>query len=137
MDVYRDKFINISYEEQRQLIRVKWSPETMHLNEESFKACLTQWRDFVVKKKYPVFQTLVNSKEFKFTIVPEVQGWVSENVTKPCINAGLQRIGFLVSEELFSQVSIEQTMEETTAVREKFEVKYFLGEKEIEQWLLG
>jgi hypothetical protein len=50
------------------------------------------------------------------------------------LQAGIKKFAYLVSKDLFSQVSIEQTMEEGNA-QEIFETCYFADETEALTWL--
>lgn len=84
-------------------------------------------------EKYKPSCLLLNNKEFTFSITPAIQEWVNNNIFPRLIKAGIKRGAFVVSEDLFAQVSIEQTMEEDTG--KKLKTKFFDTEEEALKWL--
>ena len=80
-------------------------------------------------------KSLVDTSQFLMSVSPETQVWVNENIHVRSLQAGIKKFAYLVSKDLFSQVSIEQTMEESNA-SESFQTKYFENEKEAIDWLL-
>ena len=77
---------------------------------------------------------LVNSSDFMFTIDPELQQWTDTTIFTRYIQAGVKKIGFVVSKDLFASVSVEQTMDEIEA--QAFQTAYFDNETEAKEWLI-
>jgi hypothetical protein len=83
-------------------------------------------------KKIGNVNVLADARQFNFSIVPETQVWVNENVIGLYPKHGVSKLGFLVSPDLFAQVSIEQTIDEK---KQAFQVRYFEEEAGAMQWL--
>lgn len=128
---YRNKYIIISLDKARKYIETVRTLLTENQTEEEYKADMLVWIN-IIKKEKPVYQ-LVDERNMRFVIAPEVQIWINKNVLAPAIKSGLRKIAFLVSEELFSQVSIEQAMEENT--NSLLKVKYFDKKADAKKWL--
>jgi len=77
---------------------------------------------------------LVDTQHFLMPVVPETQEWVNAHIHQRSLKAGIKKFAYLVSKDLFSQVSIEQTMEEGNA-KEIFDTRYFENESEAMGWL--
>ncbi len=70
---------------------------------------------------------------FRFTIVPDVQTWVDKEVFPRFLAVGLKRYALIMSTQIVSQISIEQTMEEGAG--NEFQTRYFDDEIEARKWL--
>jgi len=103
-------FLEIGYEPENELIWDIWQAETINMKDDDFKVEISAWRDAIVT--YKIKNALIDTTHFMYSIAPKIQEWVDENITKATVEAGLQKMAFLVSNEIFSQVSIEQTMDE-------------------------
>lgn len=132
MQVYHSPYLTIEVLPEKQLIKVIWSPETIKMNDEMFKAELTRYAE--IAEQYHLKVSLVDTSKFAMTIVPETQAWVQENIHPRSLRAGIQKFAYLISDDIFSQVSIEQTMEESGV---KFITKYFTDLQTAEEWLLS
>lgn len=78
---------------------------------------------------------LTDTLDMRFPIVPEMQEWLNENIFPQFIELGMKRIAFLMSREMITQLSVEQTMEEETG--SQFEMRYFSDQQEAERWLVS
>ncbi len=98
---------------------------------EEYKEDILKWAS-IVEAKCPVNQ-LVDERNMRFLITPDLQIWINKNIIATAIKHGLRKVAFLVSEELFSQVSIEQAMEENT--NSLLKVRYFDKRENALEWL--
>lgn len=78
---------------------------------------------------------LVDTRNFNLTINPETQKWYDDKIVPKHLEAGIQKMAFLLPEEIFTQVSIEQTMDEDNAKAQ--ETQYFDTYEEAESWLIN
>jgi hypothetical protein len=111
---------------------VIWASATANMKDDEFRKELENYAE--VAEKYRPTKSLVDTQNFLFTVVPDTQKWVNENIHQRSLQAGIKKFAYLVSKDLFSQVSIEQTMEEGNA-KEVFETCYFADETEALTWL--
>lgn len=130
--VYQSKYLTLVVETENQLIRVLWSVATEYMSDAEFRIELTKYAE--ISEEHQPKKSLVDTKHFLMPVAPEVQEWVNENIHQRSLKAGIKKFAYLVSKNIFSQVSIEQTMEESNA-KEIFDTQYFEGESQAIEWL--
>jgi len=130
MVVFEDKITKISYEKKYSLIIID-RKAAADLSEDEYKKDVLNWADCL--QKYKPSRQLVNEKEFKYSVVPDLQIWVNQVLVAPAIKDGMKKVAFVVADDIFPQVSIEQLMEENKL---PLEMKYFQTQKEARAWLL-
>jgi hypothetical protein len=83
-------------------------------------------------EKMPVKAFLIDSREFAFSVSPELQSWVAEHIISRAIALGLKKLAFMVSKEFIAQLSIEQTIEEGGDI--PFQTQYFDELSKAKDW---
>jgi hypothetical protein len=68
-----------------------------------------------------------------YTIAPEVQEWVADEIAPRAIQAGQNKIATILSQNIFSQVSTQQMMEEGDIPL--IQQQYFEDVETASQWL--
>jgi len=132
MKLYSSNFVEISLSDNNLVITNEWFKTTASMFDEQYKAEMLKFIEFVVLHK-PKYH-LIKSIDFLYIITIEMQEWTNNTIFPQLINAGIKKIAFLVSSEIISQLSIEQTLEENNA--SAFAIKYFDSENEAKKWLL-
>lgn len=122
----------IYWDEENSLIKVIRDVKDQSISDEDYQKDLLLWRDVILEHQ-PKFQ-LVDMRHNNYTISPEMQAWINGSLMAPARKAGMKKVAFLVSEDLFAQVSIEQSMEEEEG--KQFQTFYFEEENEAMEWLL-
>lgn len=130
--VYQSKYLTLVVDKENQILRVLWSETTENMTDEEFRAELVKYAE--VSEQYRPQKSLVDTRYFLMPIVPETQEWVNANIHQRSLKAGIKKFAYLVSKDLFSQVSIEQTMEEDNA-KGIFDTQYFDNENQAMEWL--
>lgn len=100
-------------------------------DEQKYKKDIVLWINAILDYK-PTFQ-LLDMQGNTFTISPEMQRWINENLIATAAKNGTKKIAFLVSSDIFARVSLEQTMDEEEA--KVFTFRYFEDENEAMKWL--
>lgn len=90
----------------------------------------------IIEKLQPKYW-LVDIAQLRFTLVPETQEWADMVLFPRIIKAGVSFIAFVISEDLFAQISVEQLMDEKNVKTANFEIKYFDKQEDATQWLLS
>ena len=85
-------------------------------------------------REHKATKQLINALNFEFTIDIELQRWTDEKVNKMNRESGVNKVAFVIAEEIFSQMSIEQTME--FAEGSGMDIRYFITAQEARQWLI-
>jgi hypothetical protein len=130
--VYQSKYLTLIIEADKQLCKVLWSNTTENMLDSEFRAELIKYVE--VAEKYQPLKSFVDTKYFLMPVVPETQEWINANIHQRSLNAGIKKFAYLVSKDLFSQVSIEQSMDEGNA-KYFFDTRYFDEESEAMLWL--
>lgn len=112
MSNYKSKFMEVIHHPDHQLLEFSWSEGTIELTDDDFMRELEQQVRSVGEYK-PQF-VLVDTIKFTFPISPDIQSWVDENVYPAWAKEGVKKMGFLMSKEFISQLSIEQAVQENS-----------------------
>jgi len=102
------------------------------LDEVQYKKDLDLFTEIVVDSECYV-GTLTDNRHFVFTLSPELQRWMNEVAFPKLIMAGIRYGAFVVSPDIFTQVSTQQVLEEEEA--KAFTVRYFDDLEEARAWL--
>ncbi len=129
---YESDFIKINIDTDKDYIEAIRKLKTAFMTEEDYKRDVVDWIKIIEtnKSKYQ----LVDDRDMKFIIAPEFQTWINENLVAPAVKAGLKKVAFLESPEIFAQVSVEQLMDDRKDTILK--VQYFEDEDKAKNWLL-
>ena len=132
MILHKSKFVEIIYQEENSLIIDKFLSTTETMTSEDFQSEMTIFAEMC--EKYQPANELVHLIDMKYVIGLEMQEWTNKEIFPRYENI-IKRMAFLVPTELFTQVSVEQTMDESTG--QKFVQKYFENEDDAVKWLLN
>jgi len=124
MSNYKSKFMEVIFHQEKQTLEFSWFQETIELTDEDFRRELGQQIRSV--KECKPQNVLIDTTKFIFPISPETQAWVDKNVYPAWTADGVSKMGFLMSPEMVSQLSIQQAVDENSQVELKsgfFETK--------------
>ena len=130
--VLKNKFCQHYYDDEKKMMEQIWTNESESMITEDFKSIMLAY--ITLYDKHDIQLVLVDSREMRYLVEPEVQDWVNKNIIVKMISY-LRKIAFLLSNDIFEEVSIKQAMDEQ---REElpFETKYFGDEQQARDWLL-
>ena len=131
MELFKNKYCILSNNEQNKIFDQIWSENTEYMSDENYKEIQLKTIDLFKKKLAK--KMFIDVKKFNFPIVPDLQKWTVENIINTLANAGILKIAYLAPTELFSQVSIEQTLKEDE--EQIFPYKYFDKKESAMEWL--
>jgi hypothetical protein len=128
--LYQSDYKKILWDDANQVIVQNWI-DTSKMSETDLRNELLEYRKHVeAKKPDGIVSIAVN---FKYSIHPDLQGWIGTEIIGAFIKAGVRRYAQVVSPDLFAQVSIEQTLEDVAA--EQFQTRYFESQDEALAWI--
>ncbi len=130
MTTLENKYIAIKTLKDKGIVVGTWNETDDDFTNDTFKENMLAWFEEV--KKLGNVNVLADARKFNFMIDPDTQIWVNEHVIGQYPDYGVAKLGFLVSPDVFAQVSIEQTIEEK---EQAFEVQYFEDEAVALEWL--
>ncbi|GAA4848389.1 hypothetical protein [Algivirga pacifica] len=133
--IYKSKFSEHLYDDATATIYSDWFKETESMNEEDFRTEMQEWVNAfeACKPKY-LFDRCV---DFSYPISPEEQVWMAKLLNPAWVALGLQKYAHIVPEELFSEVSVEQTFEEFFNMKlpNQYPIVNFSNKEEALEWL--
>ncbi len=131
--IYESKYVDYYYDDENKYIFQVWKNYDETMTEEDFKKGMLDSNKLV--DKYMPNKSMVDSRYMNFIVTPELQKWVDTNITGEA-NVFLRKVAFIVPEDLFAQISIQQTNEEEEG--SKYEgLGYFTTKEEALEWLLN
>lgn len=129
--LYDSEFQTISFDQETCILHERWKPETEKMNDTIFKTeMLNQLK--AAKTAHPQ-SVITDTLQMNYVISVKMQEWMNITIFPEFIQSGITKIAILLTEELITQLSVEQTMEEEEG--SKFSVLYFSDKKEAEKWL--
>ncbi len=117
--LYTSPFKTILWDAENQVIRQLWI-DTSQLTDESLKSELKQYLASVTQKKPNAILSFATN--FHYQITPDVQEWIAANILGPFAQMGVRLYAQIVSPDIFTQVSIEQTLEEADDKAFRFQI---------------
>jgi len=114
------------------LVRVRRIP-CESLSDEAYRQDILKMADIVADEQNNFLGVLMDNRQFVFTISPETQRWVNEQIFPVFIRRGARYGAFVVSGDIFTNISVEQTLDEKEA--KAFVIRYFEDIEEASQWL--
>lgn len=130
MIIYQSDYISIHYSEEESLLERHWKPSSTGIDDEQFKKEMLQVLE--AAKKYQPIRVLGDTKNFFYVILPEMQEWLDEHVYAQLGNHGVQKMAFVNSEDFYAQLSVEQSIGESS---KNYQIQYFGSEEEAKAWL--
>ena len=125
------KYYTIEFEEAKNIIKVVWKEASENMTRTDFKEQQIIQTDCIIEKKSKLL--FIDGRNFRFLVSPDLQEWTNNEQIPRALKVGLKKTAIILPKELFSQVSVEQTMEEEKA--KSFETNYFDDEQKARTWL--
>ena len=137
MEVYRSHYQEIVFDEERNMLKQVYFPESRGFNKEIFKKDHLAINDAVKKNlgKNGGMRLLVDMRDLDFTIDPELQGWHNTNVLPVVHEVGVTQMAIVVSPNIFTEISVQQTIEDNKNSPITFD--YFTTEEAALDWLFN
>jgi len=132
IEVLRTKYDVIYVDEANRIVKNEWSTDTIDMNWEEFKTELLTLKEIVVNNN--TYGILGDTSGLRYGILPEQQDWIAQNYFPEVIAAGLKKYGIIVSTDLVTELSVEQTIDENQNA--PFATQYFDNQEDAYQWLL-
>lgn len=138
---YEDKYCLAYFDQDEAFFEEYWYKETGNLNDESFKEVITNVSTLIDGQEYESIKSLLDNRDFMFSISPELQEWHAEFITTKtlaCITKPeLNKTAIVVSSDFITQLSIEQTLDENDDINNNYGItRYFTDIEEARSWLM-
>ncbi|MGI9552134.1 MAG: hypothetical protein ACR2MT_13105 [Aurantibacter sp.] len=128
MYVHRHSLYDFELIEAGKILLFTWSDATKNMTVEDYREALHNYAGFGSEYKVPAM--LVDVRNFKYQMTPELGIWRDKEISPRYAKFGLRKFGYIVPLGVVSK--IKDTM---TKVERSFEEDYFETEKEAIDWL--
>ncbi|MEH0155724.1 hypothetical protein V6R21_16365 [Limibacter armeniacum] len=130
-NLYADKFVEIVYDAGQSLLIHYWYESTSQMSDEDYQKTVS----ILVRvfQKYKPLKCLAVTNKMQYVVTPELQKWVSQQF----LGIAAKYNGIVVSENIFTLLSVEQLMEELDEAGERTITRYFTDQEQAEEWLLS
>jgi len=137
MSIYNEilqekEFYIILHNSTKKILEMRWLVESERMSLQEFKDALLLLNTLVAKHKPSLL--IADLKDLVFGINPDLQHWILKEIIKKGYT-GYKKLAILVSEDIFTQISIEQMFNDFKEM--PFEIKYFTHSKEANYWLVN
>lgn len=129
MEIFKSDYKTTEYDEHLSVIINRWTDVPM--DDSIFQEEILIWLDFI--EQYRPIGLVADTKKFNFLISVEMQEWTNTVVFPRIIAAGVEKFALVVSEDIITQLALEQTMDEEKTGA--FVSKYFENEADALKWL--
>lgn len=130
MIVHQTSSFIVAYEKVLSLMTFTFTEETAFWDDASYKKEMLDAYSLI--EKYKPKYKINDATKFLFPITPEIQQWTQEVIISISHQCKLIKSAIVISEDIFSQVSIEQTMEEAQST---LVIGYFKNLEIAKEWL--
>lgn len=127
--LHQSEFSSVNFDEENQCIEQLWA--NVETQEEDYRQ--EQLAFFEGVKAHHPTKAFIDTSVFSMIVSPELQVWAGENILRPSVGLGLQKAAFVLPDDLFAEVSIQQALEENED--QAFRVMYFKDKDEAKKWL--
>ncbi len=135
---FQNKYAQVNIDKESKYTETIFFETTSSMTEEDYKAISLQEIEWLKEyKKYDIHLSLVDMRNFLFPIVPELQEWAAKLMPLLDYPENMKH-AIVMSEDIFTQVSVEQTHEEIDSNCEKnSNTQYFDNIIDAKRWLFA
>jgi len=129
--LFDNAFETVNFYEELSLFEAIWKPESANMEDIDYQNEVNAQFAFIATKK--IKNILFDTCHFHFVIGVETQEWNNEILIKNFLEAGVKKVAVVLSPDIFSQVSVQQTIKEYKNV--SFQTNYFKSNEDAKAWL--
>ncbi|NJL14851.1 MAG: hypothetical protein HC913_18860 [Microscillaceae bacterium] len=130
--LHENRFIKAYHYPSLQFLDTIWFTTAQMLDEEYRNLMGTYL--YCVEKCRPSY-VMIDSQAARYSIAPDMQDWVNEKVYPQAVAWGVRRLAFVVSQEFYTQMSLEQVVEDSKQMIPNLKQGFFQHREEAKKWL--
>jgi len=130
MEKYDDKYMSVTHDEEKNVFFHVWKSTSETLTDGDFLKQLDIFKKMIVSNKPKAL--CADMRQFLYIMSPEIQKLTGEDFFPAIISVGVKKYALTVSADVFTQVSVEQTIAEEK--EQRFVTKYFDNIEEAKKW---
>ena len=125
--------MNMQYKEEESCLYYFWKKETAVCSWEDIRAAFIKYVEFI--EFFKPSKILVDERHMFHIFVPEEQKWIDANIVPRILDANLQKLAIIKSEDIFVELASDMMMRQYYA--SKLQARFFIKVHDAEEWLLG
>jgi hypothetical protein len=132
--LFQDNYLKILHQNSPSTLYTYWTTD-LNMEDDDYRATLLKYLEWVHITKAE--KVMIEASKSTYSVPVETQEWINYNIYLPAIQAGVKRLAYVVSEDFFTQLSLELIVEDTDKAQynEPFRQKFFTQESEAIAWL--
>lgn len=128
--MYESRFLEVYFFPEEKIHENVWLPASEEMEEHNYQEESLNFLEILLKNQPERF--IADTREMNFGITPDLQAWTNEHILSKVLGI-LKKVAFVISKELITQLSIEQTMDESEEATLK--TRYFDNREAAWDWL--
>ena len=135
--VFDSQFLQMNYEASDEFMETVWITSTL-MQQVDYHKLLELYLGYL--QEYRPQKLLIDSRKASYAIAPEDQDWINTHIYPQTLEAGIQKIAFLVGEDIFMSVSLQQVSNDSMqneAIRKQMNQQFFNNYEEAKRWLFS
>jgi hypothetical protein len=133
MEIIQEKYRKLVYEPSLELLSIIWFENSFSMTEDEYISI--SHTTPIIAENFKAKRILMDTKDFKFVVVPEIQDALNKEVIPHYLKLGIERFAFVVPLDIFVQVALQQAIDDSTDIV-KQRIKYFDDQDIARKWLI-
>ncbi|PWJ43146.1 STAS/SEC14 domain-containing protein [Sediminitomix flava] len=133
MEILNNLYCNIYTEPEKELLHVEWKEDSYLMSFEEVKEVVNNMVE-VYANDEQINLLYSDNRKLGFTFADQFQMWYETNIA-PVASKHLKKMAMIVSSDMFSQLSIEQIIEEEQG--SLLNTQHFDNKEDAINWLLN
>ncbi|NJK83413.1 MAG: hypothetical protein HC912_05930 [Saprospiraceae bacterium] len=131
--LHQTDYIKVMHDKSTGIFEYHWTARNKELDETGYQRELLNTMIFVHQIKPEL--VIANTQQSTFVVHLEMQKWLIEHVIAAAAQAGMKKLALIVSQDFITQISIEQSIEDTA--EKPFTTQYFGSVEKGRNWLMS
>ncbi len=131
--MYNSKFSKIEYSDRDKIFYHTWKIDSIIMTDSNFVSEMQLLTRFL--KLLQPQRILVDLREFYFNVMTQLQFWIDDNVNKILLQNNCQKVAFVYSTNVISNVTVKQTFNRRYS--SQLNVSFFDNFNKAFDWLMN
>ncbi len=132
MILLQTPFVDVHLEVENKLFKLIWKKATANMSLDQFQNVMTRYAKELDQRGTCVLHEM---SQMEFIITPELQDWIDKNINKKAISVGIFKAAIVVSTEIFTSISVQQSLSKENA--KNANIAYFDNVTKAKEWILS
>ncbi len=132
--VESNEYYDVLWDGENRLLVYKWKDTIMDLDEESYKEGFLDSTKFLYQ--YEPLRVIHDSRTHVYPITPELQKWITENITPKYREVGIKRVAYVMPHEFLTRLALEQLVLKLLAFKEGIKRMFFDDYDNALRWVM-